>query len=530
MSLLWLKAMIKAVDLEKRTVEGFASTKQPDIIRDVILPKAWKKSLARWKKRGSIPKFLAYHMHRLLTGHSPVLGPMLKLRVTQEGLVLKAEFAETELGDEHLHLYSIGAMDYFSVGFNIMRNGFTMDLDEIRELLRDNGIQAKVPEECDRVIYDAELFEVSAVVIGANLGALVTASAEGACGLCGEGCAGKCKTDEDRAMRSKYARTILERLEKCAHIIPDGSGAAVHADPEKLVAETEIDIKAFLSDQDLKDVEVEEEEGIDELVHPKLFPLPELTEETATEVRTAGVSDISENDLADPLLVEKRVIPYKDYGFVTDESAAWNGPAQIRQAEPPLLKQICAWYNAESPDVKSSYKLPHHLASDKKAVWRGVSAAMGALLGARGGVDIPSNEKRGVYNHLARHYSHWEKEPPEFREYTSEELKDLEEKGVLLTTETVAAETRALDSQMVADIFEGMKSLEARTEKLEKGLESVEKSLDLIRTATVEPGKSGDEKSQTDDATEEAKGAEDEVDGVPVLKAVLENLEKAAGK
>ena len=56
---------------------------------------------------------------------------------------------------------------------------------------------------------------------------------------------------------------------------------------------------------------------------------------------------------------------------------------------------------------------------------RGIYAAMGALLGARGGVAIPDSDKRGVYNHLAKHYAQYEVEPPEFRSYSREELEKL---------------------------------------------------------------------------------------------------------
>ncbi len=65
----------------------------------------------------------------------------------------------------------------------------------------------------------------------------------------------------------------------------------------------------------------------------------------------------------------------------------------------------------------SDLKLPHHRAADAKVVFRGVSAAMGALLGARGGVDIPGNDRRKVYDHLAAHYRQFNRVAPEFRTY-----------------------------------------------------------------------------------------------------------------
>jgi phage head maturation protease len=117
----------------------------------------------------------------------------------------------------------------------------------------------------------------------------------------------------------------------------------------------------------------------------------------------------------------KGVISYHDYGIVEDESTPWDGNAEVREADVETLKKICAWYDDSNPDVKSSYKLPHHRASDLKAVWRGVAAAMAALLGARGGVNIPEKDKQGVYEHLAKHYKQFGKEPPEMKHYASED-------------------------------------------------------------------------------------------------------------
>ena len=76
--------------------------------------------------------------------------------------------------------------------------------------------------------------------------------------------------------------------------------------------------------------------------------------------------------------------------------------------------------------MKSSYKLVHHRsAGQHQLVWRGLAFAMGALLGARGGVTIPAGDKSKVYDHLAKHYEEFGKEPPELKDYLQGELKQM---------------------------------------------------------------------------------------------------------
>jgi len=122
--------------------------------------------------------------------------------------------------------------------------------------------------------------------------------------------------------------------------------------------------------------------------------------------------------------IEKGVIPFRDYG-IAPEDAEWNAAAEVRQADVETLKKMCAWFAGDGEN-KSDYKLPHHKASgNNPAVWNGVAAAMKALFGARGGVQIPDSDRKGVYNHLAKHYKQFDKEVPEFKEYTEEELKEM---------------------------------------------------------------------------------------------------------
>lgn len=135
----------------------------------------------------------------------------------------------------------------------------------------------------------------------------------------------------------------------------------------------------------------------------------EQAKEKAAEVESWVAEKAIENEA-----VSKSVIPYKEYDLASEDEA-WDGPAEIQKATPEDLKVMSAWYDEENADTKGAYKLPHHRANDKKTVFRGVAAAMSALMGGRGGVDIPDADRRGVYDHLAKHYEDFGKEAPEFR-------------------------------------------------------------------------------------------------------------------
>lgn len=127
------------------------------------------------------------------------------------------------------------------------------------------------------------------------------------------------------------------------------------------------------------------------------------------------------------LIIEgKGVIPYRIHGDgpMADEATEWDGPGEVAAATVDDLKIMCAWVNSENAENKGGYKLPHHKAAgEHPVVWRGVAAAMMALLGGRGGVDIPEGDRRGVYNHLARHYKQFDKPAPEFKIFDPAELK-----------------------------------------------------------------------------------------------------------
>jgi len=125
-------------------------------------------------------------------------------------------------------------------------------------------------------------------------------------------------------------------------------------------------------------------------------------------------------------ILQKAAVPFHSYG--TDDESSWSAPRlsdftdetfdALSDAEKKRIGNHFAWSANWPPEAYSDLKLPHHAPAKSgvgKAVWRGVYAAMAALMGARGGVDIPDSDRKDVYNHLSRHYEEFGKQPPDFK-------------------------------------------------------------------------------------------------------------------
>ena len=80
------------------------------------------------------------------------------------------------------------------------------------------------------------------------------------------------------------------------------------------------------------------------------------------------------------------------------------------------------------PMTKDAYYLPFKrlIGGKLQAVWRGVAAAMTALLGGRGGPDLTDEQRREAYDKLVTYYEAFEKEPPDFKGLLSIENERLE--------------------------------------------------------------------------------------------------------
>jgi HK97 family phage portal protein len=114
--------------------------------------------------------------------------------------------------------------------------------------------------------------------------------------------------------------------------------------------------------------------------------------------------------------LEKRgVIGFHHYPLA-DADQSWDASAATKDSEPEDLKKQCAWFDSGSPDLKGSYKLPHHMgkADGYKTVWKGVAAAYASVKGSHGNKPaIPSGDIAGVKAHLKKHYEEFGKDFPE---------------------------------------------------------------------------------------------------------------------
>lgn len=145
------------------------------------------------------------------------------------------------------------------------------------------------------------------------------------------------------------------------------------------------------------------------------------------EVRLWDISDVNWGMNANTVAYTKTAVPYRSTGRASEDED-WSAPSlsdfgvdsfdDLSDAQKTRIMAHYAFTTNMPPETFGDLKLPHHKPSTSGVgviVWRGVVAAMAALMGARGGVDIPDSDRRAVYNHLAKHYDEFGKEPPDYK-------------------------------------------------------------------------------------------------------------------
>jgi len=126
--------------------------------------------------------------------------------------------------------------------------------------------------------------------------------------------------------------------------------------------------------------------------------------------------------LADPSDAEiKKITRFADLPMAGNQMR-WSWSTSVSNAvlgnnDWTRYKRAHISYDPDDDENKSGYKLPFAriINGSLKAVPRGVFAAMAAVNGARGGVNMPEAERRGAYNHLVRYYDKLDRDPPDFK-------------------------------------------------------------------------------------------------------------------
>jgi Caudovirus prohead serine protease len=118
-------------------------------------------------------------------------------------------------------------------------------------------------------------------------------------------------------------------------------------------------------------------------------------------------------------------------------AGAWDAGKAVKSipadASVSDLRSMYAWVDSDAdPEVKSSYKFPHHTGVDGPANIRACIVGIAALNGARGGTSVPEADRKGVYNHLAAHLRDADREPPELRSGSADGLKFNDEMSLVL--------------------------------------------------------------------------------------------------
>lgn len=349
----------------ERAEIGYISTNDKDLDDEILMPGGCDLSYFNEHKQ-------------VIWGHDyqiPPIGTARWIKKDEHGVLAKTWYAETERAEEIWQLVKSGVLKTFSVGFVPIKATWqgADDWEKTCDKLHEQGMtfdRTKVR----RIYTKWTLLEYSKVSIPSNVHATTIAVAKGM------------KLSDDLLAEMGIDKTKIER------------------------ARDEIEKTEFTCEC------IECGHTVQTDKHCVDIECPECGGEMRRAERPGEGRSLTGG---------KAVIPYADHG-AAPENADWDGPAEVREADAEDMKIICTWYDKDNADVKGAYKLPHHRATGRHAaVWRGVAAAMGALLGGRGGVDIPDGNKRGCYNHLKQHYAAWEKEPPEFREYPEAELKIL---------------------------------------------------------------------------------------------------------
>lgn len=138
-----LTVPLEIKSLAEREFEGHGSVfRNTDLGGDIVVPGAFKRTLAQHRKAGSLPQMFWAH------DPSRVPGKWLEMHEDANGLKVRGVLADTDLGNEIHTLLKMEAVRGLSIGYR------TLDAD--------------YDADGNRLIKEAELWEVSVVSLPMN--------------------------------------------------------------------------------------------------------------------------------------------------------------------------------------------------------------------------------------------------------------------------------------------------------------------------------------------------------------------------
>ena len=214
---------------------------------------------------------------------------------------------------------------------------------------------------------------------------------------------------------------------------------------------------------------------------------------------------------------------------ISPKDTEWNGSQEIAAASVDDLKIMCTWVDTENNENKTAYKLPHHTASNHSLVWRGVTAAMGALMGARGGLNIPDSDRRGVYDHLAQHYTDFEETAPDFKFVEAQVLKHLADDFYFENGQVKSmTDEKRLELERAAFIDDLLTCRELA--KTEGGKQAIDEAIDRAKKSFEVVNESADDVLTLKDETGEPTYDVDDAFMTGLKETIQEQVRKAKGQ
>lgn len=170
-------------------------------------------------------------------------------------------------------------------------------------------------------------------------------------------------------------------------------------------------------------------------------------------------------------------------------------------------KKAFFWVDPENADKQGGYKLPFAdvIDGNLKAVWKGVAAAMAALNGARGGLNIPDEDKAGVYAQIKKYYAKFDEEAPELKS---------------LTTGATIDDTKGMETKAGASLSKAnMEKLKACHKALTDMKAMCDEHMAVIAEMVGDMNEDGEAKATTTDQTKSVEGEEAQADKQEAEKA-----------